>query len=101
MRYRCQLFEADGSLASNDLIEEGESLFREDDAAILARSALHTLQYNFTNGTKVILGPAEYDCILCGSYEHSENGCPENCDLDSDDPFDERDYDGLPAVDES
>jgi hypothetical protein len=94
------LFTADGALDSDDLIEEGDaSRWFEGDVHILSRAAVNTVQYNFKNGLKVILGPLEYECSLCGEYSHAEATCPELCDMD--DPFDEADYDDLPAVDES
>lgn len=92
MRYRCVLVEPDGSVSQNDYIEQGSQRYNDDDAHILARVGLHTLQFNFERGQKVILGPIEYECILCGEYSHSEATCPEACDLDTDDPFDEADY---------
>lgn len=97
MRYRCQLFEADGALASDDLIMEGESRWREDDVHILARVAVKTITYDFANGTRVILGPLQYECEWCGEYGHATGSCPAL--KETDDPVDEADYD-LPGVDE-
>lgn len=92
MRYRIQLFEPGENIPvdNDDWVTQHEERYREDDAHILARVGVHTIQYNFVNGTKVILGPLEYECEWCDEFGHAIDSCPHF--TQTDDPVDEEDY---------
>lgn len=92
MRYRVQLFEPneDTPVDNDDWVDQNSERYREDDVHILARVGVDTIQYNFTNGTKVILGPLEYECEWCDAYGHNIDSCP--LFAESDTPFNPEDY---------
>lgn len=71
MRLRVQAFDITGHTTQ---IVPAHELMDDELIGILSRASVSTVTIN-REGSSTTYGPLEYNCMVCGSYDHDDGEC--------------------------